>query len=75
MNRNTVRMSGRAWKWVHLVFVFLFIALWIAAAVTGWISSVVFVSHVSMVALVYAAASAWQAARAEQAEENNNMGD
>ena len=72
------RMRGKGWKWVHFVFIFVFSAIWIAAALTGWISSVTFVSHVSMVALVYAAASAWQAAKAEQAqdqdrdEKNNN---
>jgi len=62
-------MSGKTWKWIHFAFVFLFIVLWIAAAIFGWLSSVVFVSHISMIALVYAAASAWQAAKAEESEE------
>jgi hypothetical protein len=67
-----MRMSGKAWKWIHLGFVFFFTALWGVAFLTGWINSVAFISHVSMVALVYAAASAWQAARAEEVEEERD---
>jgi len=65
-------MSGKAWKWVHFAFIFVFIALWGLAAIFGWLKSVSFVSHISMVALVYAAVSAWQAARTEQAEEKRD---
>lgn len=71
MNRNTLNFSGTVWKWIHLAFVFIFTALWAVAFVTGWIKSVSFISHVSMVALIYAAASAWQAARAEEAEQKD----
>jgi len=49
-----------------------FILIWITAAIVGWLSSVTFVSHMSMVALVYSAASAWQAARAEKATEEES---
>lgn len=62
-------MNGRVWKWIHFVFIFVFAAIWIAAVPTGWIHSVTFVSHMSMAALVYAAVSAWQAARTEQKED------
>lgn len=69
--KDVITLSGRVWKWIHLTFVFIFIAIWIAAVPTGWIHSVTFVSHMSMAALVYAAASAWQAARAEQSAEKS----
>jgi len=63
-------MNGKGLKWVHFGLVVFWIILWIAAAITGWINSVAFVSHISMVALVLASASAWQAARTEQKEDN-----
>lgn len=50
--------------YIHLGFFFLFIAIWIVAVPTGWIHSVTFVSHMSMAALVYAAASTVEAALA-----------
>jgi 4-hydroxybenzoate polyprenyltransferase len=64
--------TGRTWKWIHLGFVFFFVALWGLAAVMGWLKSVTFVSHVSMVALVLAEVSAWQAARTEQKQDGAN---
>lgn len=65
--------SGKTWKWIHLIMVFVFLAIWIAAFpfAFNWINSVAFISHMSMIALIYAAASAWQAARAEQKSEEN----
>lgn len=65
--------SGRTWKWIHLAMVFVFIVIWILAFpfAFGWINSVAFVAHMSMIALIYAAASAWQAARAEEKSEEN----
>lgn len=64
-----VDLSGRFWKWTHLFGIFFFIALWIVAWIFGWIESVVFVSHVSMVALVLSEIAAWQASRVEQKED------
>jgi len=64
-------MDGKMLKWIHGGFVVLFILIWVLAAIFGWLASVTFVSHMSMVALVYAAASAWQGARAEKASEDN----
>jgi hypothetical protein len=46
---------------IHSTLVLVFIAIWIVAVPTGWIKSVTFVSHMSMAALVYAAASAAEA--------------
>jgi len=65
-------MDGKHLKWIHGGFVVAFILIWITAAIVGWLSSVTFVSHMSMVALVYSAASAWQAARAEKATEEES---
>lgn len=46
---------------IHMVLVCVFIIIWTIAVPTGWIKSVTFVSHMSMAALVYAAASAAEA--------------
>jgi hypothetical protein len=41
--------------WTNVVIGFVSVAVWIAAAIFGWLSSVTFVSHVSMAALVISA--------------------
>lgn len=64
-----MNLSGQNWKWIHFGLIFGFVGLWATAAVLGWLSSVTFVSHVSMVALVLAEISAWQAARTEQKQD------
>lgn len=68
-------MDGKTLKWVHFGLVLFFLVLWAAAGIFGWLQSVTFVSHVSMVALVLAEVSSWQAARTEQKEDKNNGGD
>lgn len=65
-------MTGKKLKWLHLGLVITWLTLWATAAITGWINSVAFVSHMSMVALVLGSASAWQAARTEEKEDNRN---
>lgn len=67
-NPSYATMSTKL-KWIHFTAILLFLAIWVAAAVFGWLSSVVFVSHMSMLALVYAAASAYQGARTEEKED------
>jgi hypothetical protein len=66
-------MDGKTWEWIHGGFVVIFVIIWVMAMpwFFGWISSVEFISHMSMTALVYAAASAWQAARAEKKVDEN----
>lgn len=61
-------------KSFHGYGVVIWICLWIAATIFGWIKSVEFVSHISMAALVLGSWSSWQAARVEvkQDEEINN---
>lgn len=73
-------MSGNNWKWIHFGLIFAFIGLWGLASYMGWLSSVVFVSHISMAALVLAEISSWQGARTEakqdkQIEENDKRDD
>lgn len=51
---------------LHGFLTVFWIALWIVAAKFGWLSSVAFVAHLSVAALVLSSASAWQAARAER---------
>lgn len=62
-------MGGLAWKRIHFVLIFVFLGLWGVAAYFGWLNSVVFVSHVSMAALVLAEISSWQGARTEQKQD------
>lgn len=50
---------------VHGIMTIFWIVLWVAAAWLGWLSSVVFVSHLSACALVLGSWSSWQAARVE----------
>lgn len=63
------KLDGRFWKYAHLVGIVAMIALWIFATVTGLVKSVVFVSHVSMLALVLAEFSSWQGSRTEQKQD------
>lgn len=66
-------VSARGWRRLHGWATIVFFALWGVAVLTGWIDSVKFVSHVSMLALVYAGVSAWQSGRAEvKIDENGN---
>lgn len=65
-------MGARGWKRLHGWFTVGFVGLWALAIPTGWIHSVTFVSHVSMLALVYAALSAWQSGRTEVKQDEAN---
>lgn len=47
---------------VNAVMLVVSLAIWWAAIVNGWLDSVVFVSHVSMLALVFSAVSGVAAA-------------
>lgn len=62
-------MNGKHWKWIHFGLIIFFLGLWAVAALTGWVTSVTFVSHVSMLALVLAEIAAWQAAHGEEKNE------
>lgn len=46
--------------------ILFFLLLWLVAGILGWVASTVFVSHVSMVALVLGVWSMCQAARTER---------
>lgn len=60
---------------IHGGFVIFWVGLWITAAFKGWLESVVFVSHLSVVALVLSSWAAWQAARTEVRQEKNEQRD
>jgi len=62
-------------QWVHGGFVIFWIVLWIVASIFGWLASVTFVSHLSVVALVLASLASWQAARGERKADENNSDD
>jgi len=48
------------WRLANLIGAILSVVLWGLATYTGWINSVAFVSHISMLALVVAFISAWR---------------
>jgi hypothetical protein len=48
------------------------LALWVVAIPTGWVNSPAFISHVSMLALVYTAFTGWQAAMAGKEAESGD---
>lgn len=45
--------------------VIFFFAFWMLSTVTGWVRSVALISHLSFIALILGSLSAWQAARVE----------
>jgi len=49
------KLSPRQMLRVHASAGAIFIAIWITASFTGWVKSPTFISHMSMLALVYAA--------------------
>lgn len=53
-------MRVRSWRTANFVGVVLSVVLWVVATVVGWIDSVAFVSHVSMLALVVGFVAAWR---------------
>lgn len=48
------------WRKVNMAGVIFCALLWPLATLTGWISSVTFLGHISMLALVGAFLSAWR---------------
>lgn len=65
-------MGAVGWKRTHGVAAVVFVCIWVLAVPTGWIHSVVFVSHMSMLALVYTAVSAWQSGRTEVKQDESS---
>lgn len=45
--------------------VVFFFAFWMLSTATGWVKSVALISHLSFIALILGSLSAWQAARVE----------
>lgn len=66
-----MKLNGKQMRKIHGGLVLVWIGLWIAATIFGWLSSVTFVSHMSMIALVLASASAWTAARTEDKQDRD----
>jgi hypothetical protein len=64
--------GSKFWVWFHGCLVILWVLVWIVAAIMGWLESVVFVSHLSAVALVLASLAGWQGARTEVKEDERN---
>lgn len=58
--------AARTMRHVHGGVVIAACVLWAVAAWQGWLTSVAFVSHLSVAAIVYTGITAWQGARAEE---------
>lgn len=52
-------------KWFHGVCVWVWVLIWIVAGIFGWLSSVTFVSHVSMATALLTSFAAWCSTRVE----------
>ena len=67
-------MMSRAKKlwWLNVTMLVVAIGLWIAAFIFGWLTSLEFISHVSMLALVYSAISGVAAGDAAVEAETGN---
>lgn len=61
--------GGLFWRRLNLGLTYFWILLLIGAIVFGWVKSVTFVSILSLVALILASQSSWQASRIEHKEE------
>lgn len=62
-------MSPKVMRAIHATLTWFWVALWIAAMIFGWLSSVEFVSHLSAIALVLGSWSSWQSTRVEVKQE------
>lgn len=58
------------WKKLNAAGAALSCVLWVIASFTGWINSVSFVSHISMVTMIFTFVAAWRA-DSPTAKENN----
>lgn len=65
-------MKARGWELVHGVLTVLWAIMMPVAIITGWITVIAFVSVISIYANFGAHFGAWQAARAERAQEKRN---
>jgi hypothetical protein len=61
-------------KHLHGVLTIIWLAMIPIALVTGWIESLIFISAISIYANVAGHFSAWQAARTEVKQDDNNEG-
>jgi hypothetical protein len=59
-------MNPKTLKIVHALVAVGFAVVWVFAGIFGWLTSVAFLSHISMATAVYAALAAWEGARAEE---------
>lgn len=64
--------SPRFLRGFYFVLIILAFLLWIASTIFGWVNSVVFISHISVAAIVLECFSAWSSARTEVKMDDNN---
>lgn len=57
------------WRKLNAVGAALSCVLWVVASLTGWVSSVNFVSHISMLTMVFTFVAAWRADVPDEEEE------
>lgn len=67
-----MKLSGKAMKYIHGALTILWCLVWLAASIFGWLTSVTFVSHLSVIALILTSAGAWQGARTEDKQDQDD---
>lgn len=65
---------ARKLYWLNIALLAGSVVLWVAAAVFGWLTSIAFVSHISMAALVLSAIAGIAAGDAAVESESDDLG-
>lgn len=60
-----MKITSLQLKWFHGISVWVWALIWIVAGFRGWLSSVTFVSHISMATALLTSFAAWCSTRVE----------
>jgi hypothetical protein len=60
------------WQRFNLTLTFFWMLLLVVSLVTGWVNSTAFISVLSIVALILASQSSWQASRVERKQDDQS---
>ena len=67
-------MSYCTWRNINAIGALLSTVLWGVATWTGWVSSVKFISHISMATMIFTFIAAWRADVPTEEEPNTEEG-
>jgi hypothetical protein len=68
-------LTAKQLKAFHGTCVWLWCLLWLVAGIFGWLSSVTFVSHISMATALLTSFAAWCSTRVEVKQDEGNDND